>query len=40
MPQRLSVADKLFRAKKIRTQLSAEIFYPDEIKNAIEEGRA
>ena len=40
MPQRLSVADKLLRAKRIRTQLSDEVFDPDEIKKAIEKGRA
>jgi hypothetical protein len=39
MPRRLSVADKLFRAKRIRTQFSADVFSPAEIKNAIEEGR-
>lgn len=40
MPQRLSVADKLSRAQRIRTQLSDEAFDADEIKKAIEEGRA
>lgn len=40
MPQRLSVADKLLRAKRIRTELSGAVFDSDEIKNAIEEGRA
>ena len=40
MPQRLSVADKLIRAKRIRSQLSDEVFDPDEIKKTIEEGRA
>jgi antitoxin FitA len=39
MPRRLSVADKLLRAKRIRTQFSADAFDPDEIKKAIEEGR-
>jgi plasmid stability protein len=40
MPQRLSVADKLLRAKRIRAKLGNAVFDPDEIKNAIEEGRA
>ena len=40
MPQQLSVADKLLRAKRIRTKLGNAVFDPDEIKNAIEEGRA
>ncbi|GAB6095166.1 hypothetical protein JCM14469_14180 [Desulfatiferula olefinivorans] len=40
MPRRLTVADKLLRAKRIRTQLSEDLFDPDEIKKAIEEGRA
>jgi plasmid stability protein len=39
MPRRLSVADKLLRAKRIRTQFSTDVFNPDEIKKAIEEGR-
>lgn len=39
MPRRLSVTDKLLRAKRIRTQFSADVFAPDEIKKAIEEGR-
>jgi plasmid stability protein len=39
MPRRLSVADKLLRARRIRTQFSADLFDPDEIKKAIEEGR-
>lgn len=40
MPRQLSVADKLLRAKKIRAQISTGGFDPDEIKKAIEEGRA
>ncbi len=40
MPQQLSVVDKLLRAKRIRTKLGNAVFDPDEIKNAIEEGRA
>ena len=40
MPQQLSVADKLLRAKRIRTKLGNAVFDADEIKNAIEEGRA
>lgn len=40
MPQQLSVADKLLRAKRIRTKLGNAVFDPDEIQNAIEEGRA
>ena len=39
MPQRLSVSDKLSRAKKIRTRIGADTFDPDEIKKAIREGR-
>jgi plasmid stability protein len=39
MPQRLSVAEKLLRAKNIRSQISTDEFDPDEIKKAIEEGR-
>lgn len=39
MPRRLSVSDKLLRAKRIRNQFSADVFDPDEIKKAIEEGR-
>ena len=39
MPRRLSVAGKLLRAKRIRTQFSADVFDPDEIKKAIEEGQ-
>jgi plasmid stability protein len=39
MPKRLPVADKLLRAEKIRSQISADVFDPDEIKKAIEEGR-
>jgi plasmid stability protein len=39
MPKRLSVAAKLSRAKRIRNQIRAEVFDPNEIKNAIEEGR-
>lgn len=40
MPRRLSVSDKLLRAERIRTQLNDVVFDPDEIKKAIEEGRA
>ena len=39
MPQRLSVSDKLLRAKRIRTQIFSDVVDPDEIKKAIEEGR-
>jgi plasmid stability protein len=39
MPKRLSVAEKLLRAERIRNQISAEVFDPDEIKEAIEKGR-
>lgn len=38
-PRQLSVAEKLSRAKKIRAQISTDVFDPDEIKKAIEEGR-
>ncbi len=39
MPQRLSVSEKIMRAKRIRIQIGSEEFDPDEIKKAIEEGR-
>ena len=39
MPKRLSISDKLLRAKRIRTQFSDDLIDPEEIKNAIEEGR-
>lgn len=39
MPRRLSVDDKLRRAKTIRAQLNKKVFDPAEIKKAIEEGR-
>lgn len=39
MPRRLSVAEKLLRAKKIRSLFNDNTFDPEEIKNAIEEGR-
>ena len=39
LPKRLTVKDKLLRAKRIRSRMSAEMFDPDEIKKTIEEGR-
>lgn len=39
MPRRLSVADKLQRAKNIRSQFNTGMFDTDEIEQAVEEGR-
>lgn len=39
MPQRLTVSEKLLRARKIRSRISGHVFDPGEIKNAIEAGR-
>lgn len=39
MPKRLSVADKLSRAQRIRNQISAAVFDTNEIKKAIQDGR-
>jgi antitoxin FitA len=39
MPQRLSVSEKLIRARKLRSGIEIEKFDHEEIKKAIEEGR-
>jgi plasmid stability protein len=39
MPQRLSINEKLLRAKRIRNQINISKIDAYEIKNAIEEGR-
>lgn len=39
MPQRVTVSEKLSRAKRIRNKINIDKIDADEIKNAIEEGR-
>ena len=39
MPQRLSLADKIARARRIRAQIEVDQFDPHEIEKAIDVGR-